>query len=134
MFYKQFPPIFASIFGLFIISVLGQVPQELESTKFSDASSTPSPACLCAAPTGEVFVGVDMLGSLGKGPGKGKIIRLVDKDGDGIADQKTVYANLDNPRGLVALGGLDDLRQRRHRGTACLHQGRAASAAPANAL
>ena len=45
-----------------------------------------------------------MLGSLGKGPGKGKIIRLVDKDGDGIADQKTVYANLDNPRGLVALG------------------------------
>ena len=104
MFYKQFPPIFASIFGLFINSVLGQVPQELESTKFSDASSTPSPACLCAAPTGEVFVGVDMLGSLGKGPGKGKIIRLVDKDGDGIADQKTVYANLDNPRGLVALG------------------------------
>ena len=88
MFYKQFPPVFASIFVLFISSVLGQVPQELESTKFSDASSTPSPACLCAAPTGEVFVGVDMLGSLGKGPGKGKIIRLVDKDGDGIADQK----------------------------------------------
>ena len=104
MFNKQFAHIVASILILVSVNVFAQVPEELKSTKFSDASSTPSPACLCAAPTGEVFVGVDMLGSLGKGPGKGKIIRLVDTNGDGIADTKTLYANLDNPRGLVALG------------------------------
>ena len=81
-----------------------QVPEELESTKFSGPDITPCPACLCAAPTGEVFVGVDMLGSLGKGPGKGKIVRLIDKDNDGVADEHTVYAEVDNPRGLVSVG------------------------------
>ena len=47
-----------------------QTPPELESVRFSGPELTPCPACICAAPTGEVFVGVDMLGSLGKGPGK----------------------------------------------------------------
>ena len=44
-----------------------------------------------------------MLGSLGKGPGKGKIIRLRDTNNDGKADEHTVFANLDNPRGLIAV-------------------------------
>ena len=104
MFYKRFLTSLALFCAFFQLSIMGQVPSELKSTKFSDSKSTPSPACLCAAPTGEVFVGVDMLGSLGKGPGKGKIIRLIDKDSDGVADEQTVYANIDNPRGLIAIG------------------------------
>src|SRR3546814_8867305 len=41
-------------------------PADLEITGFAGPGLTPSPACLAVAPTGEVFVGVDMIGSLGK--------------------------------------------------------------------
>ncbi|MEM9158916.1 MAG: c-type cytochrome [Verrucomicrobiota bacterium] len=71
---------------------------------FSGPEITPSPAALCVAPTGEVFVGVDMNGSLGKGPGKGQIIRLVDSDNDGDADVHTLFSETDGVRGLLSLG------------------------------
>lgn len=86
------------------LSVLGQAPPELESLRFTGPEITPCPACLGAAATGELFVGVDMLGSLGKGPGKGKIVRVVDADGDGKPDSHSVYAMIDNPRGLISIG------------------------------
>lgn len=47
---------------------------------------------------------MDLLGSLGKGPGKGSVVRLVDKDHDGKADSHTVFAMIDNPRGLISMG------------------------------
>jgi len=59
---------------------------------------------VCAAATGEVFVGVDLNGSLGKGANKGKIVRLVDGNHDGIADSHTVFAAIDNPRGMISIG------------------------------
>ena len=77
---------------------------KLIKTIFSDSKISPSPAVLCAATTGEVYVGVDMQGSLGKEGGLGKIIRLIDSDHDGVADKHTLYAKVDNPRGLVAVG------------------------------
>ena len=80
------------------------VPEGLESSRFSGSDITPCPACICAAPTGEVFVGVDLNGSLGKGPGKGRIVRLIDEDHDGKADLHTVFAEIDNPRGLISIG------------------------------
>ncbi|MDR6806108.1 putative heme-binding domain-containing protein [Dyadobacter sp. BE34] len=79
-------------------------PAELNVTHFAGHDLTPSPACLAVAPTGEVFVGVDMIGSLGKTPGKGSIVRLVDADNDGKVDQHTTFAMLDNPRGIIAQG------------------------------
>ena len=85
-------------------SLSAQIPDELESLRFSGPEQTPCPACICAAPTGEVFVGVDMLGSLGKGPGKGKIVRLVDADGDGKPEESTTFVEIDNPRGLISIG------------------------------
>ena len=97
-----------TIFSFFSVATTAvfaaTVPDELEFTKFAGTDIVPSPACLCAAPTGEVFVGVDMNGSLGKGPRKGKIIRLVDSDNDGKADSHTVFAEIDNPRGLISVG------------------------------
>jgi len=89
---------------LFASSLAAQTPDELESLRFSGPELTPCPACICAAPTGEVFVGVDMLGSLGKGPGKGKIVRLVDADGDGKPEESTTFVEIDNPRGLISIG------------------------------
>ena len=79
-------------------------PKELQITGFSGPKLTPSPACLAVAPTGEVYVGVDMIGSLGKTPGKGMIMKLVDCNNDGIIDSHTEYAQVDNPRGIISLG------------------------------
>jgi len=80
------------------------VPEDLILTNFAGPEVTPSPACLCAAVDGTVFVGVDLNGSLGKGPGRGRIVRLTDSDNDGVADAHTVFAEIDNPRGLIAYG------------------------------
>ena len=79
-------------------------PADLSSTRFASSDLTPSPTCLSAAADGRVFVGVDLLGSLGKGAGKGRIIRLSDSDLDGKADQHTLFAMIDNPRGLISCG------------------------------
>lgn len=79
-------------------------PSELKMTYFAGPDLTPSPACLAVAPTGEVFAGVDMMGSLGKDPGKGAIIKLVDCNNDGVADMYTQFAKVDNPRGIISLG------------------------------
>ncbi len=79
-------------------------PEELSMTYFAGPDVTPSPACLAVSPTGEVFAGVDMMGSLGKEPGKGAILKLVDCNHDGVADQHTTFAKVDNPRGILPVG------------------------------
>jgi putative heme-binding domain-containing protein len=79
-------------------------PEELKVTGFAGPGLVPSPACLAAAATGEVYVGVDMIGSLGKKPGRGMIIKLTDCNNDGIADNHTEYAAVDNPRGILPIG------------------------------
>lgn len=95
-------PIFCIWIALTAASVAN--PTDLSFSKFSGSDLTPSPACISVAATGEVYVGVDLLGSLGKGPGKGSVVRLVDKDHDGKADSHTVFAMIDNPRGLISMG------------------------------
>jgi|688.fasta_scaffold15283_7 putative heme-binding domain-containing protein len=79
-------------------------PTDLTFTKYAGSDLAPSPACIAAAATGEVYVGVDLLGSLGKGPGKGRVVRFVDSDQDGVADKHTIFAEIDNPRGLISFG------------------------------
>ncbi len=79
-------------------------PSDLSAVRFSGPDITPCPACLAVSASGEVYAGVDLHGSLGKGPGKGRIVKLVDHDKDGIADEHTVYTEIDNPRGIIAIG------------------------------
>lgn len=79
-------------------------PKDLKITGFAGPDLTPSPACMAVAATGEVFVGVDMIGSLGKDMGKGFIKRLVDCNHDGIMDSHTQFAQVDNPRGILPIG------------------------------
>ena len=93
----------SSIFTFGNPSRLG-VPDELEATLFSPKELTPCVACLCVAPTGEVYAGIDQIGSLGKGAGFGRILRLTDQDNDGVSDGHTVYAEIDNPRGMISVG------------------------------
>ena len=79
-------------------------PAGFTITRFAGPDITPSPACLAVAATGEVFVGVDMIGSLGKDPGKGRIIKLIDSDNDGKLDKHTDFADVDDPRGILIMG------------------------------
>lgn len=79
-------------------------PQELIVSNFAGADLTPSPACLAVSADGNVYVGVDQIGSLGKQPGKGSIVKLIDTDNDGKVDKHTQFALVDNPRGIISLG------------------------------
>ncbi|WP_217634953.1 c-type cytochrome [Pedobacter sp. ok626] len=45
-----------------------------------------------------------MMGSLGKAPNKGRILKLIDKDNNGTMDQHIEFAMVDNPRGIIAQG------------------------------
>src|SRR5690606_26328050 len=84
------------------LSVKLNWPENLNITYFAGPDVTPSPACLAVAASGEVFVGVDMIGSLGKTPGKGAIVKLIDCNNDGVADRHIEFAKVDNPRGIIA--------------------------------
>ena len=53
-------------------------PADINLDYFAGPTLTPSPACLAVSVSGDVFVGVDMIGSLGKDPGKGSIVKLMD--------------------------------------------------------
>lgn len=86
------------------IDSLGADSTELIITNFAGPDLVPSPSCLAVASTGEVFVGVDMIGSLGKTPGLGSIMRLVDRNHDGVLDSHSEFAKVDNPRGIIAMG------------------------------
>lgn len=76
---------------------------ELIITNFAGPDIVPSPAALAVSPYGEVFVGVDMMGSLGKEPGKGAIVKLIDSNNDGELDSHTEFVKVDNPRGIIAV-------------------------------
>lgn len=77
---------------------------ELVISEFAGPELVPSPSTIAVAATGEVFVGVDRMGSLGKEPGKGSIVKLVDNNNDGNVDQHTEFAKVNNPRGIIVLG------------------------------
>ena len=77
-----------------------KAPAGFNVTLFGQPPTVNYPVCLTAAADGTLFVGVDEQGSLGKEPGRGKVLRLLDTDGDGVADQVNEFARMDHPRGL----------------------------------
>jgi putative heme-binding domain-containing protein len=78
-----------------------KAPEGFELTVFAAPPDVNYPTCLAAGPTGEVFVGIDEMGSLGRKAGRGRVLRCADTDGDGVADEFKVFAKMDHPRGLV---------------------------------
>lgn len=87
------------------IRELVTAPAGFEVTLFGAPPQIGYPVAISATPTGEVFIAVDEQGSLGRTPGHGKILRCLDTDGDGKADQVTTFATLEHPRGVVAVNG-----------------------------
>ncbi len=75
-------------------------PDGFDVTLFGKPPEVNYPVCIASAPTGEVFVGVDPQGSLGKEDGQGKVLRCIDINGDGRADRINEFARMDHPRGL----------------------------------
>ena len=78
-----------------------RVPRGFEATLFAQPPDISYPTCLAAAPTGELYVGVDENGSLDAKPGRGRVVRCIDVDGDGKADKFNVFARMDSPRGVI---------------------------------
>jgi glucose/arabinose dehydrogenase len=62
------------------------------------------PTVVEPAPDGSVYVGVDLNLAQGAVKGRGRVVRLVDSDGDGHADRYTIFAELDSPRGIAVDG------------------------------
>lgn len=78
-----------------------KAPDGFDVTMFGKPPEVNYPVCITASVDGEVFVGVDDQGSLGKEKGRGKVLRCVDTDGDGAADDIREFAKMDHPRGLI---------------------------------
>ena len=76
-------------------------PAGFEQTLFASPPNISYPTCLEATPWGDVFVGVDLNGSLDQQRDRGWVVRCRDKDGDGVADEFLTFAKMDSPRGLV---------------------------------
>lgn len=59
------------------------------------------PVCLTATTEGVVFVCVDPNLSLTATKGRGRVVRLVDDNNDGVADRYSIFATMDSPRGVA---------------------------------
>ena len=78
------------------------VPSGFEKTLFAPWQSANYPVYVAATPGGDLFVSSDGNGSLGRNPGRGRVMRLRDEDGDGRADEVTEFIKeVDSPRGII---------------------------------
>src|SRR5262249_57637801 len=84
---------------------LVQVPPEFDVALYAAPPQVAYPVAIAAAPSGELYVAIDEQGSLGRTPGGGKILRCLDRDGDGKVDEVKVFAKVDHPRGVVYRNG-----------------------------
>jgi putative membrane-bound dehydrogenase-like protein len=78
-----------------------KVPPGFDVTLFAAPPEIRYPTCLVAAPSGELFVGIDENGSLDAKANRGRVARCIDEDGDGKADRFNIFAEMDSPRGLI---------------------------------
>ena len=100
------PLILLALLSSLINVTAATVPTGFKVTHFAGHPEISYPTAVAASPTGEVYVCVDKNSSLDREPNRGKIVRCVDTDGDGRADQFTDYVpNIDSPRGGCFVDG-----------------------------
>jgi glucose/arabinose dehydrogenase len=78
-----------------------KAPAGFTVTPFAGPPVANYPTCVTATHDGVLFVCVDRNGSLQTDRGMGYVLRVVDKDQDGQADEYTVFATMDSPRGAA---------------------------------
>jgi putative heme-binding domain-containing protein len=76
-------------------------PPGFEQAIFAAPPDISYPTCLEATPWGDVFVGVDLNGSLDRETNRGRVVRCRDTKALGLADEFKVFARMDSPRGLA---------------------------------
>jgi putative membrane-bound dehydrogenase-like protein len=86
--------------------VLAQIkaPEGFTLLNFAGPPFAMYPTAVAPAPDGSVYVGVDLNLAQGAVKGRGRVMRLVDTDGDGRADRYTIFADVDSPRGIAVDG------------------------------
>src|SRR5688500_218185 len=72
-----------------------KAPAGYDLTVFAYPPEVNYPTVVAATPGGGLFVGIDEQGSLGKTPGKGRVVYCPDEDGDGRADRVIEFAKMD---------------------------------------
>jgi putative heme-binding domain-containing protein len=77
-----------------------KAPPGFNHTIFAKPPDANYPTCLYPLPNGELFIGSDQDGSLGKAPNMGRVIRAVDTKGTGKADAYNIFCEVEHPRGL----------------------------------
>ncbi|NUQ21779.1 MAG: heme-binding protein, partial [Gemmatimonadaceae bacterium] len=87
-------------------NVLAQVtiPAGFEVKMFAGPPVAMYPTVVAPAPDGSVYMGTDLNLAQGAVKGRGRIVRLVDENGDGLADHYSIFAHVDSPRGIVVDG------------------------------
>ncbi len=78
-----------------------KVADGFTATLFAAPPVAMYPVCLTATVEGAVFVCVDPNLSLTATKGRGRVMRLVDDNRDGVADRYTTFATMDSPRGVA---------------------------------
>ena len=78
-----------------------KLPTGYAATVFAMPPGVGYPVSVSASPDGVLFVAVDENGSIDQKPARGRVVRCVDLDGDGKADQFTTFAEMDSPRGVI---------------------------------
>ncbi len=78
-----------------------KVPDGYEATVFALPPTVGYPTAVSASADGVLFIAIDENGSLDAKPGRGRVLRCIDSDGDGKADQFTTFAEMDSPRGVI---------------------------------
>jgi hypothetical protein len=78
-----------------------KLPAGYEATVFARPPGVGYPTSISAAVDGVLFVAVDENGSIDTKSNRGRVLRCIDRDGDGKADEITVFATMDSPRGVI---------------------------------
>ena len=84
-------------------------PKDFDVTVFAAPPDVMYPTAVAATPGGDVYVAIDEDGSLGKDPGKGRVVKCIDTDGDGKADKFVTFAKMEHPRGIYLDTSIDTL-------------------------
>ena len=82
-----------------------RVPSDFEATLYAKSPQVNYPVAISADPSGAIYVASDEQGSLGTDKNGGKILKCIDKDGDGVMDSVTTFCRVDHVRGVVNRGG-----------------------------
>ena len=78
------------------------VPDGFSTTLFAPWQAANYPVYVSASPAGDLYVSSDGNGSVQRKPGRGRVMRLRDRDGDGRADELTEFIkDVDTPRGSI---------------------------------